>query len=1086
MSSSHRKLDPLLHMHLDAAPLVLGEASDTTTRLSMLIDFAGSRSELEALGVTVESFADGIATGSVLSTQLSTLVSDPRVRSIEAARPLGQELDLSAPAIGADVVQRPPLQLSGRGVIIGVIDTGIDLWHPAFRRADGRSAVIELWDQTLAPVAGEQHPEGFGYGVVYNQTQISEALAAGRTTTLLRHRDRHGHGTHVASIAAGSALPHQGIAPAAELIVVATASDAKALGDSARTLDAIRYVYARATALGKPAVINLSLGSYLGPHDGTSLLERGIDALLAAPGRALIKAAGNAGGAGCHASGTLKRGQSVALPIDVAGGADATIDVWYAAAGRFEVSISSPDGTEIGPIAGDEVRELFLPNGNQVSISSILDNPTNNDNRIYIVLNAGGRGTLAAGRWTITLHAKQRRNAARFDAWIERGSTPPRFTAAAADERMTVSVPGTAHRCIAVAAFADHTASHAPDPQRPLLAFSSRGPTRDNRTQPVLAAPGGWIAAARSADTNRTAFGDARWTLLSGTSMAAPHVAGAVALLFERQPELSAEQVRERLSAAAQPQTDTDGWGAGAIDLRRLFATIPVNGMTENAPAVRSIHADDIPRYAIAAGTGRWYAVEIAAESALFAATTQRRYVDETTNGNFFASWREQPLLDGSIYTLPERALSLIRAVPQAQIRLLTSATPDRWSDVRRSAPDRAMPTTTVTSPPAPNVPATNGLLVESLPEGEHERTATVSNTKNNTESKPAGAPPADMEIAEVDTTAGAIAVHAGQTDLAARAIGLPATTEDVVTADNITSQALPSAAYGTFVRRVGLAVAAAQSSLDDNSVEAAQKLAAVKVPALIAMNEVVNEKGELISVDPVVQEVSLIQYIQPTFYQFRTVQMFARFDVTSFDSSGETNISSSISGSNSANSRSGSSGSVGASFLGIPLGGGSVGGNSSSSSNSGFTRDSETNISSDFESARSSGTSYMYAELRPRTDTRFPPPLLVRQGPELSIRPDKTSLNVADDVATLTISLTGKGISLNQTSRVEVSLEGPGTLSATGSITLTNAADGNGRTGTLTLTRSAADAVGTAVIRIKLGIMNASASIRFPALPPA
>ncbi|MBC8162633.1 MAG: S8 family serine peptidase, partial [Roseiflexaceae bacterium] len=458
----HRKIDPLLHGQLNAAPLVLGAAELASAPVTVLIDFAGSRAELESLGVVVESFADGIATGSLDAAQLTRLADDRRVRAVEAARPLASELDLSATTVGADVVQRPPLSLSGRGVIIGVIDTGIDLWHPAFRRADGRSAVIELWDQTLSPVASEQHPAGFGYGVVYDQAQINQALAAGRSTALLRHRDTHGHGTHVASIAAGSALPYQGIAPATDLIVVATSSDAKALGDSARTLDAIRYVYARAAKLGRPAVVNLSLGSYLGPHDGTSLLERGIDALLAAPGRALIKAAGNAGGAGCHASGSLKRNQTAVLPIEVAGGADATIDVWYAAAGRFEIIVGTPDGTATAPVGGDEVRELFLPNGNQVAISSILDNPANGDNRIYLVLGAGSRGNLEAGRWTVTLQAKQRRGAARFDAWIERGSAPPRFAASIADERMTVSVPGTARRCIAVAAFADRTAGHTP------------------------------------------------------------------------------------------------------------------------------------------------------------------------------------------------------------------------------------------------------------------------------------------------------------------------------------------------------------------------------------------------------------------------------------------------------------------------------------------------------------------------------------------------------------------------------------------------------------------------------------------------
>src|SRR4051812_44021729 len=185
--SARRKLDPALNqatyekgsnkepgMEMADSPI-----EDAAPAVSVLISFNGEREELAALGVAISSFEHGIATGTVSMALLQNLAADSRVEAIEASRPLNHELDISGPAIGSDLARVPPLSLTGRGVIVGIVDTGIDLWHPSFRRTGGRSAVLAIWDQTLTAATGESMPEGFRYGVEYGRAQIETAIAAG-------------------------------------------------------------------------------------------------------------------------------------------------------------------------------------------------------------------------------------------------------------------------------------------------------------------------------------------------------------------------------------------------------------------------------------------------------------------------------------------------------------------------------------------------------------------------------------------------------------------------------------------------------------------------------------------------------------------------------------------------------------------------------------------------------------------------------------------------------------------------------------------------------------------------------------------
>ncbi|MCU0491005.1 MAG: hypothetical protein MUD01_05435 [Chloroflexaceae bacterium] len=336
------------------------------------------------------------------------------------------------------------------------------------------------------------------------------------------------------------------------------------------------------------------------------------------------------------------------------------------------------------------------------------------------------------------------------------------------------------------------------------------------------------------------------------------------------------------------------------------------------------------------------------------------------------------------------------------------------------------------------------------------------------------------QEIVAADTTSAAVQVHGEQTALAATAV-LGAGVQNV-SPEDISRQAIPSAAYGDFVRQVGLAVADAQKALDTNSVNAAKELANTTVPALIALNQVINEDGEIEKVEPVIQQdARLIQYIQPTFYQFRTVQMFAKFDVSDFQSDGTTKISSSRSNFG-FNSRFNAASGLNALFGGI---------------NGGFnqtfnTSSSNTEINSEFESASSRGTSYMYADLRPRTDTRFPPPIVATQGPRLTMSAAANALtapegDTAETEMDITVTIFKKGGFSNANNKsVDLVLNGPGLLTASTVALAAVANDPQRLSGTVKLKRRKADASGTATIRATLGGLTAVVTIDFPAPPPA
>ena len=484
-------------------------------------------------------------------------------------------------------------------MIVGIIDSGIDWENPSFRRANGSTRVLAIWDQGLVPQGGEASPTNFGYGVEYVSTAINAALNSAQPRSIVRHNDDVGlHGTHVAGIAAGDGsvagqgqppFTFVGVAPEADIVVVANnrgrAQGERGLGDSADTVDAARYIFDLAESLGRPAVINQSQGDNVGAHDGTSLLELAIDNLLGDPGRIMVKSAGNEGARRRHASGTLSAGpQQVGFAVP-GGIPTATIDLWYDGADRIEISLTPPGRPASAFVSPGHTGSVGLGQGVSAFVDSSLNNPGNGDNRIFVVL----QGNLA-GSWAITLNGTTIENG-RWDAWIQRNAAA-QFLPPFENSARTLSIPGTANEIITAASYITKGAGVGS-----ISSFSSLGPTRDGRSAPTVAAPGEQLMAPQPAST-----GDA-YGLMGGTSMASPMVAGTVALMLQTSPGLTQAEAKDCLQSTARSDAFTGtlpnhAWGAGKLDAEAAVRC---------AQPPEAVREEAIEAGEAAPGPGWWY-----------------------------------------------------------------------------------------------------------------------------------------------------------------------------------------------------------------------------------------------------------------------------------------------------------------------------------------------------------------------------------------------------------------------------------------------------------------------------------------------
>jgi subtilisin family serine protease len=505
-------------------------------------------------------------------TALPALAEHDAVARVEAARPLFPELNWSRTECGAEAAHTAQPPIAGAGVVVAVLDTGIDYTHPCFRRAGGSTRIIALWDQGADPEPGGDVP----FGREYRASDIDRALAADDPLTVVPHEDT-GHGTHVAGILAGDERgtgQFTGIAPDADLIVVALDADGASLGTSAHVVAALDFVRRRAG--GRPVVVNISQGTNIGGHAGESLLERRIDEISRGPGFVVVKSAGNEQRWGVHAGGLLSPGEDHFLAFDVAPGNrfDDIIEIWFAGRDDIEISLRPPTGSAISRVRPGASLSAETDAGNRVRIDVDEDADGTGDRRASLILRRGNLGQIEPGRWTISLRAGAIVDG-RFDAWIERAPRldpgapeQSRFAPADRDPARTVTIPGTARRVLTVGSYI--TKSSSPATIGTLSAFSSLGPTRDGRDKPDLAAPGEFVTSAHAGWRSD----GIQHASLMGTSMAAPHVAGAAALVLQAAPLLTADQVGQVLRRSTRPHAHLDVARAVALAREAVFPTI--------------------------------------------------------------------------------------------------------------------------------------------------------------------------------------------------------------------------------------------------------------------------------------------------------------------------------------------------------------------------------------------------------------------------------------------------------------------------------------------------------------------------------
>ena len=358
-------------------------------------------SDLSANKVVVNESEGAVRTAFLPLDQVDALSDRPDVHRLSASHTTRPLLDVALPHVHIPAL-RTRRSLDGSGVVVGVVDSGIDPNHSDFA---GR--ILRIWDQTIA---GPGVPEG-GFGLEL----MGPAVVASR--------DQQGHGTHVAGIAAGADALFTGIAPAADLVVV------KADFNTAHIANGIRYVFRVASQMGRPAVVNLSLGAHFDAHDGSDDLSAIIDQESRA-GCIVCCAAGNEGEANLHARLTLGANPvkvRFSVPNQSRG---VVVSGWYPSGDELDVAIQAPDGqtTPFQSVitAGVPVQSLNLAAG-RVIISTPGVDPASGDNHFEVQIEGTGAGAPQAGIWKVVLKATGPRNGP-VDMWASDFEAEPRFS----------------------------------------------------------------------------------------------------------------------------------------------------------------------------------------------------------------------------------------------------------------------------------------------------------------------------------------------------------------------------------------------------------------------------------------------------------------------------------------------------------------------------------------------------------------------------------------------------------------------------------------------------------------------------------
>lgn len=551
---------------------------------------------MKSLGVEVNGrYSDDLVTATLPINALEAVAKIDGVVYIQAGNEANLLLDVARKEAGADkchvATATEKGAFKGKGVVVGIVDNGFDFAHVDFKDAEGNTRIKRIWVQSSN--AGNT-PKNYNYGTEYSTIEEYNGARYDMAGTF--------HGSHVAGIAAGSdyASNYYGVAPEADLVLVSFKND------NSKILDGIKYVFDYAKEVGKPAVVNISLGSHVGPHDGTSAFDKGI-ASIVGPGRIVVGAAGNEGTDNLHCSKTLTATDKqlktfVGFPSKTK---QAYCSIWGDKDKKMSVRVAIVDAlkgkilAKTDAVATDGVNTLtqVLPDGSgivgQVEMTMSIDAGNQRPNTLLkLRVSQVGENRLAAivieGEDGETINMWNCVTGGYFTSANKRGWTD-------GDNKCTVGeLGGESPDIITVGSYNTKTqystiSGDIYGVDESLVGtlgahslFSSIGPTADGRQKPDVSAPGCALISATSryyqgfsAQNCAYKSGDCYYDVNIGTSMASPFVAGSVALWLEANPQLTPDMVRDILANTGRydgytdrpSKCDKNTWGYGKLDV---------------------------------------------------------------------------------------------------------------------------------------------------------------------------------------------------------------------------------------------------------------------------------------------------------------------------------------------------------------------------------------------------------------------------------------------------------------------------------------------------------------------------------------
>lgn len=473
----------------------------------------------------------------------------------------------------------PNFDLVGQGVLIGIIDTGVDYTNPIFQYGDKTTRIASIWDQTIE---SGNPPQGRGYGTDYSRDQINQALQSENPFQIVPSRDENGHGTMVAGIAGGSPVPDNdftGVAPGAEFIVVKLKQAKKVLRDffyipdnavcfqETDMLFAIDYILQMADILNRPIALCISVSTSQSSHDGRGLTSSYISNAATRIGTGVAVAAGNEGNARRHYYGVVdtKIGFDT-VELNVGENEKGfSMELWGQSPSIFTIDILSPSGEYIPRITAfrNETREIsFIFDPTIINIDYRIVESESGDQLILMRFS-----NPSAGIWRFKVYERGNLNLG-FHIWLPmEGFISNNTFFVRSDPYTTILAFGNAQIPITVTAY--NTVDDS------LYLNASRGYTRLGAVKPNVAAPGVNIPGP-TLDKNIANF--------TGTSVSAAHTTGIIAMILEwgitrgNLPGMSTIEINKLIMRGARRETGTDypnrDWGFGILDVYNVFDSL--------------------------------------------------------------------------------------------------------------------------------------------------------------------------------------------------------------------------------------------------------------------------------------------------------------------------------------------------------------------------------------------------------------------------------------------------------------------------------------------------------------------------------